>query len=111
MPRDADQMTEEALRAAIHAAEGRFADGDPSGALADLEEVRRHAPLRSRVWAEAMADIAVVLHAAGELYDAYAHARRALDAEPGLEEARGPRRSAPRRSGSGRSPRRAARGS
>jgi glycosyltransferase involved in cell wall biosynthesis len=88
MPRDADQLTEQALRAAIHAAEGRFADGDRSGALADLEEVRRHAPLRSRVWAETMADIAVVLHAAGELYDAYAHARRALDAEPGLEEAR-----------------------
>ncbi len=88
MQRDADRMTEEALRAAIQAAEARFADGDRSGALADLEEVRRRAPLRSRVWAEAMADIAVVLHAVGELYDAHAHARRALDAEPGLEEAR-----------------------
>jgi glycosyltransferase involved in cell wall biosynthesis len=81
-------MDEHAFRARIHAAEARFAEGDAGGALEDLERVRRDAPLRSRVWAEAMADIAVVLHGAGNLADAYAHARHALVAAPGLDEAR-----------------------
>jgi glycosyltransferase involved in cell wall biosynthesis len=81
-------VDEAAFRARIQAAEARFAEGDPGGALDDLEGVRRSAPLRSHVWAEAMADIAVLLHAGGNLPDAYAHARHALAAAPGLDEAR-----------------------
>ncbi len=57
-------------------------------ALSGLEAVRCKAPVGSRVWAETLADLAVVLHAGGELPDAYAHARHALRAVPDLEEAR-----------------------
>jgi glycosyltransferase involved in cell wall biosynthesis len=81
-------VDEDAFRGRIYAAEERFAEGDPGGALDELEDVRGSAPLRSRVWAEAMADIAVILHAAGNLPDAYAHARHALAAAPGFDEAR-----------------------
>ena len=88
MPRDANAAPADELRAEIEAAEERFAGGDLSGALGGLEAVRRRAPLRSRVWAEAMADIAVVLHASGNLLDARAHARHALAAAPDLDEAR-----------------------
>ena len=88
MSPDASGAHDDALRAAIGAAEARFAAGDAAGALHDLEEVRRQATPRSRVWAEAMADVAVVLHAAGNLHDAYAHARHAVVAVPELEEAR-----------------------
>jgi glycosyltransferase involved in cell wall biosynthesis len=88
MPRDAGALSERALREAVAGAEDRFAAGDRTGALEALEAVRRAAPGGSRVWAEAMADIAVVLHSLDALHDAYAHVRHALRAEPGLEEAR-----------------------
>ena len=81
-------MLRDALREALAAAEEQFAAGDLEKALIALEDVRRAASPGSRVWAEAMADIAVVLHAGGEPYDAYVHARRALEAVPELEEAR-----------------------
>ncbi len=79
---------EAALRAAVRAAEQRFEAGDRVAALSGLEAVRCKAPVGSRVWAETLADLAVVLHAGGELPDAYAHARHALRAVPDLEEAR-----------------------
>ena len=88
MLRDAAALNEQALRDALAAAEERFAADDRAGALDALEQLRRAASAGSRVWAEVMADIAVVLHASGDLYDAHAHARRALEAAPGLEEAR-----------------------
>jgi glycosyltransferase involved in cell wall biosynthesis len=79
---------ETALRDAVRSAEERFEAGDRAGALSGLEAVRCTAPVGSRIWAEAVADLAVVLHAGGELPDAYAHARHALRAAPDLEEAR-----------------------
>jgi glycosyltransferase involved in cell wall biosynthesis len=79
---------DDALREDIRRAEERFAARDGPGALVALEQVRCAARASSPVWAEAMADIAVVLHAEGALYDALAHARRALEASPELEEAR-----------------------
>jgi glycosyltransferase involved in cell wall biosynthesis len=88
MVREGSGVDATSLRAEIEAAEARFAAGDPAGALHELEAVRRRAPLRSRAWAETMADIAVILHSAGNLLDARAHARHALAAAPDLEEAR-----------------------
>jgi glycosyltransferase involved in cell wall biosynthesis len=88
MAREGCGADEHSLRAEIERAEGRFAAGDPVGALDALEQVRCRAPLRTRVWAEAMADIAVILHSAGNLLDARAHARHARAAAPDLEEAR-----------------------
>lgn len=81
-------VTDEALREAIRGAEELFASGDRGAALDGLEAVRRAAEPCSATWAEAMADIAVVLHAEGALHDALAHARHAVLAAPGLEEAR-----------------------
>jgi glycosyltransferase involved in cell wall biosynthesis len=88
MLRDAAELSERELRDAVAVAEDRFAAGDLAGALSGLEAVRRAAPPGSRVWAEAMADVAVVLHAMGASHDALAHARHALRAAPDLEEAR-----------------------
>jgi glycosyltransferase involved in cell wall biosynthesis len=76
------------LRLSLEAAERRFADGDAAGAYRALEAVRRASGTGSRLWAEAMADIAVVLHDAGEVADAHAYARHAVAAVPDLAEAR-----------------------
>jgi hypothetical protein len=64
------------LRAEISVAEELFAAGMKVEALAVLEGVRWRAGTGSRVWAEAMLDLAVVFHDAGRVGDAYAHARR-----------------------------------
>ncbi len=84
----ADAPDEEHLRHLLEAAEGQFADGDATGAYSALESVRRAAGAGTRLWAEALADIAVVLHDAGEVADAYAYARHAVAVAPDLVEAR-----------------------
>jgi glycosyltransferase involved in cell wall biosynthesis len=76
------------LRTEIAVGEELFAAGMKVEALAVLEGVRWRAGTGSRVWAEAMLDIAVMFHDAGHLGDAYVHARHAVRVAPDLEGAR-----------------------